>query len=85
MAAPASIVISKILYPETEIPKTMGTVKLKVEQTASNVIEAAANGTSEGLKLALNVGAMLLVFIALIQLLNFILISIGGIALFGLL
>ncbi len=84
MAAPASIVISKILYPETEVPKTKGTVKLKVEQTASNVIEAAANGTSEGLKLALNVGAMLLVFIALIQMINFILISIGGIELFGL-
>ncbi len=84
MAAPASIVISKVLYPETEVPKTMGTVKLKVEKTASNVIEAAATGTSEGLKLALNVGAMLIVFIALIQMLNFILISIGGIELFGL-
>ena len=84
MAAPASIVISKVLYPETEVPKTKGTVKLKVEKTASNVIEAAATGTSDGLKLALNVGAMLLVFIALIQMINFILISIGGIELFGL-
>jgi CNT family concentrative nucleoside transporter len=73
MAAPASLVISKILFPETEEPKTKGTVKVEVEKGASNVIEAAANGTSEGLKLALNVGAMLIVFIAFIYLLNYVL------------
>ena len=65
MAAPASIVIAKILYPETEEPKTKGTVKIEVEKGASNVIEAAANGAADGLKLALNVGGMLIVFIAI--------------------
>ncbi len=70
MAAPATIVIAKILRPETEESLTMGTVKLHVEKSAGNVIEAAANGASDGLKLALNVGAMLLAFIALIALLD---------------
>ncbi len=72
MAAPATIVIAKILVPEREISKTMGTVKVMVEKTASNVIEAAATGASDGLKLALNVGAMLLAFIALIFMFNWI-------------
>jgi CNT family concentrative nucleoside transporter len=79
MAAPASIVISKILHPETEVPKTKGTVKIKVEKGASNVIEAAANGASQGLKLAINVGGMLIVFIAFIYLINFLLGEVGSI------
>ncbi len=79
MAAPASIVISKILFPETLTPKTLGKVSVKVEKNASNVIEAAANGVSDGLKLALNVGAMLLVFIALINLVNFLFTEAGSI------
>jgi CNT family concentrative nucleoside transporter len=79
MAAPASIVISKILQPEVDTPKTLGTVKIKVEKGASNVIESLANGASDGLKLALNVGAMLIVFIAFIFLLNFLLGEIGNI------
>jgi len=78
MAAPASLVIAKILYPETEEPQTKGTVKIKVEKGASNVIEAAANGTSQGLQLALNVGAMLIVFIAFIYLINYLLGMVGG-------
>ena len=78
MAAPASLVISKILYPETEEPQTRGTVKVEVEKGASNMIEAAANGASDGLKLALNVGAMLIVFIAFIYLINFLLGQAGG-------
>lgn len=78
MAAPASLVISKILFPETEEPQTKGTVKVEVEKDASNVIEAAANGTSDGLKLALNVGAMLIVFIAFIYLLNYVLGEVGS-------
>jgi CNT family concentrative nucleoside transporter len=78
MAAPASLVISKILFPETEEPKTKGTVKVEVEKGASNVIEAAANGTSDGMKLALNVGAMLIVFIAFIYLLNYVLGEVGS-------
>lgn len=79
MAAPASIVISKILQPEVDTPKTLGTVKIKVDKGASNVIESLANGASDGLKLALNVGAMLIVFIAFIYLVNFLLGSIGNI------
>ncbi len=77
MAAPASLAISKILYPEIEEPVTKGTVKLKVEKNASNVIEAAAGGASDGLQLALNVGAMLLAFIALIALFNYLLQELG--------
>jgi CNT family concentrative nucleoside transporter len=78
MAAPASLVIAKILYPETEEPQTRGTVKVEVEKGASNLIEAAANGASDGLKLALNVGAMLIVFIAFIYLFNYLLGQIGS-------
>lgn len=77
MAAPAAIVISKILFPETIEPETKGTVKIEVEKNASNVIEAAANGAGDGLKLALNVGAMLLAFIALIALVNYLLLGLG--------
>ncbi len=79
MAAPGSIVIAKILHPETKVPETLGTVKIKVEKNASNVIEAAANGASDGLKLALNVGGMLIVFIAFIFLINFLFLSFGNI------
>lgn len=81
MAAPASIVIAKIIHPETEVPQTKGTVKIKVEKGASNVIEAAATGAADGLKLALNVGGMLIVFIAFIYLINFLLGQAGS--LFG--
>lgn len=70
MAAPATLMIAKILVPETQEPLTRGTVKMEVEKTTTNVIDAAANGADDGLKLALNVGAMLLAFIALIALLN---------------
>ena len=77
MAAPAGLAISKILYPELEEPQTKGTVKLRVEKNASNVIEAAATGAGDGLQLALNVGGMLLAFIALIAMLNGILGVVG--------
>lgn len=77
MAAPAALIISKIIFPETKEPETKGTVKVKVEKNASNLIEAAANGAGEGLKLALNVGAMLLAFIALIALINYLLTLFG--------
>ena len=70
MAAPATLVIAKILIPETGTPLTRGTVKMEVEKTASNVIDAAAAGAGDGLRLALNIGAMLLAFIALIALIN---------------
>jgi len=77
MAAPAAIVISKIMFPETGDPVTKGTVKIEVEKNASNVIEAAANGAADGWKLAINVGAMLLAFIALIALINYLLLGFG--------
>ena len=77
MAAPAGIVIAKILFPETGDPVTKGTVKVEVEKNASNVIEAAANGAADGWKLAINVGAMLLAFIALIALVNYLLNGFG--------
>src|SRR5699024_5492033 len=70
MAAPATLMLAKILVPETQEPLTRGTIKLEVEKTTANVIDAAATGAGDGLRLALNVGAMLLAFIALIALLN---------------
>ncbi len=78
MAAPATMVIAKILVPETEESETKGEVKLKVEKTTTNVIDAAATGAADGLKLALNVAAMLLAFIALIAMFNYILEGIGS-------
>lgn len=79
MAAPAALLISKIIYPEVTEPETKGSVKIVVEKNASNVIESAANGASEGLTLALNVAAMLIVFIALIALANYLLEGLGNI------
>jgi len=70
MAAPATLVIAKILIPETGTPLTRGTVKMEIEKTTSNVIDAAAAGAGDGLRLALNIAGMLLAFIALIALLN---------------
>lgn len=70
MAAPATLVVAKLLIPETGTPLTRGTVKMEVEKTSSNIIDAAAAGAGDGLKLALNIGAMLLALIALIALLN---------------
>ena len=70
MTAPGTIMMAKIFVPETETPKTMGSVRLQVERTDVNVIDAAGRGTAEGLQLALNVGAMLISFLALIALLN---------------
>ncbi len=70
MTAPGTIMMAKMLVPETEVPKTMGTVRLVVERTDVNVIDAAGRGTSEGLQLALNVGAMLISFLALVALVN---------------
>jgi len=70
MTAPGTIMMAKMLVPETAVPKTMGTVRLEVERTDVNVIDAAGRGTGEGLHLALNVGAMLISFLALIALIN---------------
>lgn len=73
MAAPAALVIAKILYPEDGEPVTKGDISMHVEQTDANGIDAAATGAGVGLKLALNVGAMLLAFIALLAMFNGIL------------
>ncbi|MGD8778275.1 MAG: nucleoside transporter C-terminal domain-containing protein [Ignavibacteria bacterium] len=81
MAAPAALVLSKIIFPETGEPETQGTVKVHIEKTSANIIDAAASGASDGLKLALNVGAMLLAFIALIAMANYVFEWVGG--LFG--
>ena len=81
MSAPAALVCAKLLLPETEESVTAGVVKVDLPKNATNAIEAAANGASDGLKLAVNVAAMLLAFIALIAMLNGILGAIGG--LFG--
>ncbi|WP_299250922.1 nucleoside transporter C-terminal domain-containing protein [uncultured Lacinutrix sp.] len=75
MAAPGAIVISKILFPQTEEVNT--DVEVSQEKIGSNILEAIANGTTEGLRLAVNVGAMLLVFVAFIAMVNGIM---GGIA-----
>jgi len=70
MAAPGALVIAKIFYPEVDTPETMGDIDAQVEQRDENGIDAAASGATEGLKLALNVGAMLLAFIAIIAMIN---------------
>ncbi|MFQ5678940.1 MAG: NupC/NupG family nucleoside CNT transporter [Gemmatimonadota bacterium] len=70
MAAPAGIVLSKMLFPESEEPATKGSLKVELEQPHVNVIDAASGGAADGLRLALNVGAMLLAFLALIALAN---------------
>ncbi len=70
MAAPAALMMAKIIIPETGTPVTTGEVRLKVERTDANLIEAAARGAAQGLKLALNIAAMLIAFIAMIYLIN---------------
>lgn len=79
MAAPAALVIAKILFPETKEPVTKGNVKMSVEKTDANGIDAAATGAGVGLKLAANVGAMLLAFIALLAMGNYFLFEFGEI------
>jgi CNT family concentrative nucleoside transporter len=77
MTAPGTLMMAKIFVPETEQPETMGTVKLQIERTDVNVIDAAGRGTTEGLSLALNVGAMLISFLALVALVNALLGLVG--------
>ena len=78
MSAPAALAVSKLLYPETEESVTAGKVQIKVESTYANAIDAAATGASDGMKLALNVAAMLIAFLGLLALLNGILGWIGS-------
>ncbi len=73
MSAPAALVIAKLLLPETEESKTAGEIEMPDLKTADNMVEAAAAGTTDGLKLALNVGAMLIAFISLIAVVDLVL------------
>ena len=77
ISAPAALVIAKILQPETADSETMGTVKIRFEKNASNVIEAAAIGAGDGMKLVINIAAMLIAFLALIAMVNTILAGCG--------
>ena len=78
MNAPAGLYLSKIIRPEIGDPVTRGSLKLDVEKTDSNVIEAAAGGAAQGVQLAINVAAMLMAFVALVALLNYLLGAAGG-------
>ena len=73
MSAPAALVIAKIIYPETESSDTMGDLKIELEKKDDNVMEALSRGATDGMKLAANVGAMLIAFVAMIALVNAIL------------
>jgi CNT family concentrative nucleoside transporter len=81
MAAPAGLMVSKLLWPETGVSETIGRVAFATERTAGNVVEAAANGALDGLRLALNVAAMLIAFLGLVAAIDWILGPIG--VLFG--
>src|ERR1700681_3347675 len=73
MTAPATLMLAKILMPETGVPETAGGVKIEVEKPGVNIIDAAARGAGDGLQLALNIAAMLIAFLALIAMCNGIL------------
>lgn len=81
MAAPAGLVLAKIMIPETEVSETTDDITIEKDTDSVNVVDAAARGASVGLQLALNIGAMLLAFIALVALINGIIGFAGG--LFG--
>ena len=73
MSAPAAMVIAKIIYPETENSETMGDLKVSVEKTDANSLDALGRGATEGLKLAVNVAAMLIAFVSLVAMFNYLL------------
>lgn len=70
MSAPAALVVAKLMIPETETPVTLGQVHIEIPQTAANAVEAFGDGVTQGLQLALNIGAMLLAFVAMVALVN---------------
>ena len=77
MSAPAALVIAKIIYPETEDSETMGDLKVDVEKSDANSLDALGRGATEGLKLAANVAAMLVAFVSVVAMINFLLSGIG--------
>ena len=78
MAAPGALVIAKIMYPETEVSETKGQVKLEVKKLHANLVDAISHGATDGLKVAFNVIAMLIGFIALIAMVDYLLQKLGG-------
>ena len=78
ISAPAALVIAKIMQPETETPAALEDSEKQLEHSAANVIEAAANGASEGMKLAINIAAMLIAFLGLIMFVDIVLQGIGS-------
>lgn len=78
MSAPAALLFGKLLVPETETPETAGQLQVSVERESANVIDAAASGTSDGVRLALNVIGMLIAFLALLALVDLLLGAIGS-------
>ncbi|AIC92785.1 NupC/NupG family nucleoside CNT transporter [Shouchella lehensis] len=78
MAAPGGLLMAKMIVPETEVSETKDTINLKVKSESRNFIDAASNGALDGLKLALNVGAMLIAFVSLIALINLLLSFVGN-------
>lgn len=78
MSAPAAVAIAKTMIPETGKPLTTGKVEFEPEITSANVVDAAASGAGEGMKLAFNVGAMLIAFVGLVALVNFLLQAVTG-------
>ena len=73
MSAPAALVIAKIIYPETEESETMGDLKISIEKTDANALDALGRGATDGLKLAANVAAMLIAFVSVIAMFNYML------------
>jgi len=77
MSAPAALDIAKIIYPETELSETAGEINIKVKKVDANSMDALGRGATEGLKLAANVGAMLIAFVSIVSMINYLL-AIGG-------
>ena len=71
MSAPASLIISKIIYPETEEIKSLGALDLNIEKDTENAMDALGKGATQGLKLAANIGAMLVAFISILSMINY--------------
>lgn len=78
IAAPAALLIAKVMQPETEVPETTGSARVDVPVESVNTVDAAATGAADGVKLAINVGAQILAFLALIALVNLILLKVSG-------
>jgi CNT family concentrative nucleoside transporter len=83
MTAPATLLLAKILVPETQVPETAGTVRVDVEKPGVNIIDAAARGAGDGVQLAINIAGMLIAFLALIALVNGVLGWIHGFPMLG--